>query len=133
MNKDKISTQEEIDKSLLQRAEKGELPCVVAFDIVDKLKISPAAVGECADRLKIKIVKCQLGLFGYQPEKRRVTPAAEVAARLKSAIEAAMVNGRLPCVSSWGIADNMGIAKMDVSNACEALGIKIKPCQLGAF
>jgi hypothetical protein len=133
MNKDKRPAQEQIEKALLERAEKGELSCAVAFDIVAKLKISPAAVGECLDHLKIKLVKCQLGLFGYQPGKRRVTPASEVMAGLKSAIEAALANGRLPCASAWEIADNLGIAKMDVSNACEALGIKIKPCQLGAF
>ena len=133
MHKDEQPTQKQIEKSLLQRAEEETLPCAVAFDIVDTLKISPAALGECADRLKIKLVKCQLGLFGYQPEKRRVTPASEVGAGLKSAIESGLVNGRLPCVSAWKIAENKGVSKMEVSNACEAMGIKIKPCQLGAF
>jgi hypothetical protein len=133
MNKNKITTQEEIDKSLLQRAENGELPCAIAFDIVEKLKISPATVGACADRLKIRLIKCQLGLFGYQPEKKRLKPGAEVKAGLKSAIETELVNDRLPCASAWKIAENLGIAKMEVSNACETLGVKIKPCQLGAF
>jgi len=27
----------------------------------------------------------------------------------------------------------MGIGKMAVSSACETLGVKIRPCQLGAF
>jgi hypothetical protein len=133
MNKDEHAVQKQIELVMLQRAEKGKLPCEVAFDIVDNLKIPPAAVGECADRLKIKLVKCQLGLFGYQPEKKMVMPSPEVKAGLKTAIESDLINGRLPCASAWKIAENLGLAKMDVGNACEALGIKIRPCQLGAF
>jgi hypothetical protein len=133
MNKDQRPEQEQIEKFLKQRTEDGKLPCAVAFNIIETLKLSPAVVGECADRLNIKLVKCQLGLFGYQPDKRRVAPAADIKPGLKSAIESALFNSRLPCASAWSIAENLGIAKMDVSNACEALGIKIKPCQLGAF
>jgi len=133
MNKKIEPIKEQIEISLKQRTQDGKLPCAAAFDIVEKLKTTPSAVGECADRLKIKLVKCQLGLFGYQPEKKKVTPVAEVKPGLKSAIEAGLVNGRLPCASAWKIAETLGIAKMDVSNSCEALGIKIKPCQLGAF
>jgi len=50
-----------------------------------------------------------------------------------AAIRAALVDRRLPCASAWDIAKTFGVRKMVVSAACEALGIKIKPCQLGAF
>jgi hypothetical protein len=129
----KSSAAENIDDVVQNQAKNGELPCAVAFDIADKLKISPAAVGECADRLKISLVKCQLGLFGYMPEKKIINPALHVGLDLKTAIEAALVNGRLPCASAWAISKKLKIRKMDVSSAGEALGIKIKPCQLGAF
>jgi hypothetical protein len=44
-----------------------------------------------------------------------------------------LVDGRLPCAEAWRIADERNLKKMDVSSAVEALEIKIKPCQLGAF
>jgi hypothetical protein len=129
----KSGAAENIDDVVQKQAKNGELPCAVAFDIADKLEMSAAAVGECADRLKISLVKCQLGLFGYVPEKKIIKPALHVGLDLKAAIEEALINGRLPCASAWAISKKFKIRKMDVSNACEALNIKIKPCQLGAF
>ncbi len=68
----------EIQSKIIQRAKNGELPCAVAFDLVKQLGISPAEVGQYADRAKLRLVKCQLGLFGYQPEKRLVKPVDAV-------------------------------------------------------
>jgi len=133
MNKDKMTMEEEIDKSLLRLSDKGEISCAASFDIVEKLNVSPATVGECADRLNIKIVKCQLGLFGYHPEKKIAKASSDVESKLKGKIEAALVGNRLPCASAWEIAKSLKIGKMKISSACEAMGIKIKPCQLGAF
>ena len=52
---------------------------------------------------------------------------------LESAINKKLIGGRLTCSSAWEIAGALNIPRMHVSSACEALGIKIKPCQLGAF
>ena len=41
----------------------GKLPCAQAFRIAKKLKVSPRAVGDAANRLNIKIANCQLGCF----------------------------------------------------------------------
>jgi hypothetical protein len=123
----------EIQRKIAQRAKDGELPCAVAFDAANQLDISPAEVGQYADRAKLRLVKCQLGLFGYLPEKRIVKPAHVVAPELEAAIQSRLVNDRLPCKSAWRLAEQFGIGKMAVSGACEALEIKIKPCQLGAF
>ena len=72
-------------------------------------------------------------LFGYGPQRRIVEPAESVTPALKEAIEASLVDNRLPCRVAWGIADKMGLKKMDVSSACEALKIKIGGCQIGSF
>ena len=40
---------------------------------------------------------------------------------------------KLSCRAAWDIAHRFKVPKMAVSAACEALNIKIKPCQLGAF
>jgi len=132
---DKISDpgNAEIQEAVLKQSKDGQLPCAKAFAVCRQNNVSPDVVGRCADALKIKLVKCQLGLFGYSPGKKIVKPAADVKPDLKVAIEAALINGRLPCASAWKIAGKFHAAKMDVSSACEKMSIKIKPCQLGAF
>jgi len=124
---------ENIQNILAQRAKGNELPCAVAFDIAGQLDTSPAAVGEYADQLKLDLVKCQLGLFGYKPNKRIVKPVDVVVPELAAAIKNELVNDRLPCKSAWKLAKKIGVRKMAVSGACETLGVKIKSCQLGAF
>jgi len=52
---------------------------------------------------------------------------------LKDAISDALIQGRLSCKNAWDIASRFKVHKMKVSGACEAMGIKIKHCQLGAF
>ena len=116
-----------------EKAESGKISCADAARIAVRLKIGMPDVGETIDLLEIHLVKCQLGLFGYSPEKIIVKPAAKVAFDLEDAIRGALVKGRLPCAAAWEIADRTGRSRMDVSSACETLKIKIKPCQLGAF
>jgi 3-deoxy-D-manno-octulosonic-acid transferase len=123
----------ELRDALLKRSSKGQIPCALAFQVADALGVSPVAVGQAADLLALQLVKCQLGLFGYHPEKKIVKPAAFVGADLEEAILTGLANGRLPCKTAWEISEKQGIHKMKVSAACDAMGIKIKPCQLGAF
>ena len=112
---------------------KDALACAVAFDIAGKLGCTPAEVGRCADLLHVRLVKCQLGLFGYKPQKKIVDSRMPQEPALGEAIRDGLVDDRLPCKTAWRIAAQFGVPKMTVSSACEALGIKVKPCQLGAF
>jgi hypothetical protein len=121
-------------KDALQRqAREGELPCAVAFELASELGRPPADIGEAADRLGIRLVKCQLGLFGYSPEKKIVQAAPAADPAMETAIREKLENGRLNCRRAWEIAVAFQVPKMAVSAACEALQLKIKPCQLGAF
>jgi len=124
---------DEILKMLGEACPEGWISCAQAFRKASALGISPREVGIAADFLEIRIRRCQLGLFGYSPEKSVVSPAEQVPPDLESAIKGALVEGRLPCASAWAIARKLGMAKMAVSAACEKLGIKISACQLGAF
>jgi len=130
-------SREQIDpavrESLERHAPQGELACAVAFRLVDELQKPPSAIGEAADLLGIRLVKCQMGLFGYTPEKKIVQAAAAVDSGLEEAIGRRLENGRLPCEAAWSLAQAFNLSRMGVSAACEALGVKIKPCQLGAF
>lgn len=119
--------------ALLKSASKGKLACKVAFDVADRLGVLPDAIGRAADILELRLAKCQLGLFDHPPKKKIVKPADSVPSELKKAISAGLVNERLPCKIAWHIAKQLGIKKMEMGAACDAMGIRIKPCQLGAF
>jgi hypothetical protein len=114
-------------------AKNGEVACAVAFQIAEELKRSPAEIGKTIDLLDFKLMKCQLGLFGYGPGKKAVKPEAPENQQLEEAIREALVGEKLSCRDAWSIASRFKVPKMTVSAACEALEIKIKPCQLGAF
>ncbi len=122
-----------IKKQILKRTQKDEIACAVAFEIVDKLGVKPSEVGKTADLLEYRLVKCQLGLFGYKPGHSIVEAKLPENDKIVDAIKDGMVNDRLPCKTAWEIAARFDVHKLTISSACEALKIKIKPCQLGAF
>ena len=124
---------EAIRRAFLNRGITDSLPCAIAFDICKQLKVFPSQVGKTADLMDIRLVKCQLGLFGYAPKKSIVKPLAVVKANLKAAIMDGLRDNRLPCEEAWRIANLLGYHKLQVAGACDSLGIKIAPCQLGAF
>lgn len=124
---------EKIRERIAERAVNGALSCAGAFAVAGEAVVTPAAVGAAADHMDIHLVTCQLGLFGYKPEKKIVKPLPAVDPVLESAIRSALVNDRLPCRSAWDIAEQLHLEKLTVSGACETLGVKIRPCQLGAF
>lgn len=120
---------EEIQKRLKDRA----IPCAVAFELAHDLKIDPLEVGRTADLLEVSISHCQLGLFGYKPDKKIIKPENTDNQDLVEAIKAALKNNRLPCPEAWEIATRFNVSKLKVGNVAQANGIKIKYCQLGAF
>jgi hypothetical protein len=115
-----------------EKAAEGELACAGAERIAAALTVSLAEIGRTLDLMELRISRCQLGLFGY-PEGKAVRPAAAIAPDFEAAIRGRAADGRLPCKAAWEIAAERKVARMDVSSACEALKIRIKPCQLGAF
>ena len=112
-----------------------KLSCAQAFVVTAKQRVEPIQVGQEASRLGLRINRCQLGLFGYdeQGEKRIVKAEASVTESLKEAIQAKLVEGRLPCRAAWEIAEEHGLSKLEVANAVEGLKLRISDCQLGCF
>jgi hypothetical protein len=119
--------------ALSEIAEDGRITCAAACGLADTLRVDPAELGKVADLLELRIIRCQLGLFGYEPEKRIVKPAEVVPYGLRERLEATVADGKISCASLWEIANELGLKKMDVSAACEHLKVKISPCKLGAF
>jgi hypothetical protein len=127
------SVNEKIKDQITRRTKNNELPCAVAFKIATEVNVPAAEVGRAADLMEIMLVKCQLGLFGYTPNKKIVKPRAAENPDLETAIRNACVDGKLSCENAWKIARRFNVSKMSVSAICEQLHIKVKPCQLGAF
>jgi hypothetical protein len=132
-NPDPIEDTSRIQHAISLQAINQKLGCVAAFEIAARLNVPPKAIGRVLDQMDYRITHCQLGLFGHSPEKKIVTPEKAVDLRLKTAIEAVAEDGRLSCLKAWDIAAQLQIPKILVSNACEGMGLRIKPCQLGAF
>lgn len=123
----------EIQQTVSDSLQQGRIACAVAHDIARALKVLPKEIGIAIDLQEGRIVKCQLGLFGYEPDGKKVQPAENVDPSVKNAIKANLKDGRLSCLAAWKLAAEHGMQRLAFSNACEAMGIKIKPCQLGAF
>jgi hypothetical protein len=122
-----------IADAVKSRSPEGEIACAVAFEIVENQRSTPEEVGLTIDTLEVRIVKCQLGLFGYQPVKRIVKPSQNIPSALKEAIHESLVKERLSCKAAWDIAEKFGLRRLEVSSACETMKIKISSCQLGTF
>jgi hypothetical protein len=124
---------EDLKQQVLQAAKENNVTCPAAEEIAGRKAVALGEVGMALDILNINIIECQLGLFGYSPQKKIVQPAKEIASDLKQVVNDALSDGRLPCAAAWAIAKQLNLPRMKVSAACEALKIKIKSCQLGAF
>ena len=114
------------------QAEEG-VSCENAHAVAHRLQKTPREAGTALDLMDLRIAHCQLGLFGYSPRKRIVRPAATVDRELADGIRSALVRGRLPCETAWALATQHQHSRLNVAETCEALGIKIADCQLGAF
>jgi len=119
-------------------AEKGQFTCEAAHDIAEKLDAKPGYVGKQADELDIRIMRCQLGLFGYAPVKG--TPGYKLVHELdtlpepvSTKVKEAAVQGKISCLALWRIAEEHGVTRLEMGNIVETLKIKVRPCQLGCF
>jgi len=115
------------------QAVNGRLSCARAHAVCTELEVPPAAVGTAVDLMEMRLTHCQLGLFGYRPRSKVLQAADNVPAPLAAALREAAGNGRISCARCWETAEAFGLKRLAAAAACERLGLKIKPCQLGAF
>ena len=119
--------------SVKNRIRDNAITCADATEISQRLQKPMLDVGTAIDLMEGQITKCQLGLFGFYPQSKIVSPAETIDPEIEKAIRSSLKNGRLPCYEAWEIAKSFGLPRLDVAALCEAIGIKITPCQLGAF
>lgn len=126
-----------LEELLAINPDTGTMACAVAHYIAAAADITPGETGKALDAKGIHITQCQLGLFGfgrkgtgsYKNLGRPVEVDEEILARIRAAAE----NGRIPCLTLWQIAADGNVTRTEVGNAADHLGLKVTPCQLGAF
>ena len=123
----------QIAEAIKQKVSNYNITCAAIHKISEDFKVSPPEVGTVADLLEIRLIKCQLGLFGYAKKKKIIEKQENISHKLEKKIKESIISDRISCLSCWEIAKKNGCSKLDVSNACETLNIKISLCQLGAF
>ncbi len=128
-----LKSEKDIHALIQKQSKNGELSCADAFRLSKEFRILMEDIGKGADHLKIKLIKCQLGLFGYSPVKKILKTDGNVCKNLENTIQKALDNGRLNCKDGWAIAEYLKLGKLEVGCACEIMKIKIKKCRLGAF
>ena len=128
-----VEADPKIVEQIRQKLANNHISCAAAHAVAADLSVPPSQVGITIDLLEARIVKCQMGLFGYSPQKNIVKPAESVSSALKDALETKQKDKRISCEHCWKVAAQQGLQRLEVANACETLGMKVKPCQLGAF
>ena len=128
----------ELAERIRAAAKDNQLPCAVAHKLAGEWDMTPEALGAAANEAGVRITRCQLGFFGYAPQKGMpgyslVQPAEHVPDDLAAETRAALVDGRLPCRAAWELARRHGLNYRQMGDAVEALGLRVKPCQLGCF
>jgi len=121
---------------LRDRCADGRLPCRLANDIAMELDVDPSLVGMSADLLELKLVECQLGLFGWSGGDGSAGARASEGndlVDLDRLIREQLIGGSLTCTAAWAIADRAGVDRAEVGSACDETGVKVVGCQLGAF
>ena len=68
-----------ITEAVRNRQRNNELSCAQAERIAGQQQVDLAEIGVALDLLEVRIGKCQLGLFGYEPASKAVAPAVAVA------------------------------------------------------
>ena len=124
---------DDLKQEIINQVKNNNISCKKAEEIAGEVGFTLEETGKAIDILNINITKCQLGLFGYGEIKKIVQPAKEITPELKESITTELKDGTLSCAAAWEIAKKLNIPRMKVCSACEAMEIKIKPCQLGAF
>ena len=134
-----MDTRDTVSREIRSRlGARGELSCVAAHDVASALAVDPASIGTQVDEDEIRIVRCQLGLFGYAPEKgmpgykqlKKLDNLPEPAA---TEVQNAAVGGQISCSDLWSIGREQGLNRLDMGNLVETLGFKVSSCQLGCF
>lgn len=133
-----LEPDERILGAVRDRLEGGRLSCKAAMDAAEELGCQPIEVGCTADIARLRLTRCQLGLFGFPGHAKgwaaagveRLPAPAELEDLL---VEARDTRGFVTCLELWRHADRLAVARIHAGHVAERLGVRVRSCQLGAF
>jgi hypothetical protein len=125
----------DITQRLRAAAVGEELPCMAAFELVETEGLPAIELGRAATDAGIRIIHCQLNLFGYRAfgEKRLPITVQMVPESVAEAVREAADGDRLTCAAAWSLAGTLGLPRPMIGQVAENLGVRIVHCQLGCF
>ncbi len=60
------TSEEEIGRAIVEASRDGRIECGKALALASELGVSARVVGETANKMGVKISRCQLGCFGWK-------------------------------------------------------------------
>ncbi|MFC1991314.1 hypothetical protein ACFLVC_01060 [Chloroflexota bacterium] len=123
----------ELEEKINSHLVDNRLPCQVAFDIAEELKINRRQVGESANSLKVRIADCQLGFFQKKKATHDDLVGKEIDRTLVDEIASSLVDGRLTCPAAFKVAGKLKVTPKEVGDTATKQGISVINCQLGLF
>ncbi len=128
-----LKTNSLVAEKLEKLKDKNQITCAAAHRAASDLNMSPKEVGAQVDLMELRLVQCQLGLFGHTPGSGQTDEDIQVPDDLKLRLDSATQEGRISCKACWDIAREFKMSRMDMGAVCKKIDLRIKPCQLGAF
>jgi len=111
----------------------GYLPCPVGWGIAKKMAVPRIAIGAIMDRLGVRVANCQLGFFTVDKTPGLDSNTGEPVPEIDSALRDLDAAHNLTCSTAFELAHRLKARPMTVSARANALGLKIRLCQLGCF
>jgi len=127
----------EVADALKKKAVEGRISCAAVHAIAHSFHMPPWEVGVQADLIELRLTLCILGLFGHEHEnqgnRKNLDVQVHLSSELKETLLKKATDNKVSCIECWDMARQFKLKPSHVSSACEKMGIKIKPCQIGAF
>jgi hypothetical protein len=119
-------------------ARDNQIACADAHTLAAALGLTPQQFGAAVTNgTALRFYRCQLGLFGYGPKaeglSKIVLAARHVPAEIRGEIDSVAHDGSVSCADVWAIAEKYFYPRLGLANIVEAMGLRVRPCQLGCF
>ena len=130
LSKESLSELESVVKASLKD---GYLSCPVAWGIARKFNVTKTTIGVIADRLGIRITNCQLGYFKIEKTPYDNSSYSNIDGEICNILKELHETDQLTCAKAFELARQFNLKPIVIANEVNAMGLKIRGCQLGCF
>ncbi|MBW2342073.1 MAG: hypothetical protein JRF50_17310 [Deltaproteobacteria bacterium] len=123
----------QLEGTLKAALKDGYLSCPVAWEIAKESDVPKTAIGEIADRLSIRITNCQLGCFKIEKTPYDKSVHKNIDGEVITTLETLKEKDQLTCAKVFELARQFKLKPMVIANEVNAIGLKVRGCQLGCF